>query len=428
VRTPKGVAALLGPAIALAVATCPALADSPPTTGVPDGQSEESTKARPAPAQEPHLGSYSASFLDPPYDEYLEFKQGISETYNLDFSLDFSIYPQTATPNGGKPIWLFVYSPNVTWKPFTDTAIGSGQFDFVFQQQAYASSANTESQAARLGLITFPSNWLSDGYSWYTLAYSHTLPGDMNWLSFTGGQYNLYTFDPSEYAGNAQTGFIGYSFAQDATQTFPNAGLGGYAQAKFGEGGQFQFAGGFQGATDLSGRAISVQGYQNGELLYWGNAQWTPNCPGWGQGIYSLLAYHQPFIPMISDSSTGISFSASQEITEKWGAFLRVNNATGNDLAVRTSIAFGGVRNDPFGHNPGDQAGLGVAWNRTNHNNVGVLPGGVRDGEWTSELYYRYTVFKGMSLTPDVQIFFNPALAPQGGAAAVFTLRSTLSF
>ena len=56
----------------------------------------------------------------------------------------------------------------------------------------------------------------------------------MNWLSFTVGQYNLFSFDPNTYAGNAQTTFIGYDFAQDATQTFPNAGLGTYLTAKQG--------------------------------------------------------------------------------------------------------------------------------------------------------------------------------------------------
>jgi carbohydrate-selective porin OprB len=86
------------------------------------------------------------------------------------------------------------------------------------------------------------------------------------------------------------------------------------------------------------------------------------------------------------------------------------------------------VRYDPFGHSTNDQLGFGFELNKTNHSDVGMPEGGVRDGEWTSEIYYRYTVFKGLHLTPDVQIFFNPAPAPQRGAAAVFTLRSTLSF
>ena len=41
------------------------------------------------------------------------------------------------------------------------------------------------------------------------------------------------------------------------------------------------------------------------------------------------------------------------------------------------------------------------------------------------ELYYNYTVFKAMQLTPDVQLYVNPALAPNTNVAAVFSLRAT---
>jgi hypothetical protein len=44
------------------------------------------------------------------------------------------------------------------------------------------------------------------------------------------------------------------------------------------------------------------------------------------------------------------------------------------------------------------------------------------------ELYYNVTVFKGMQLTPDVQIYLNPALAPNTSVAAVFSLRNTFNF
>ena len=42
------------------------------------------------------------------------------------------------------------------------------------------------------------------------------------------------------------------------------------------------------------------------------------------------------------------------------------------------------------------------------------------------ELYYNYTIFKAMQLTPDVQLYVNPALAPNTSIAAVFSLRATL--
>jgi hypothetical protein len=237
-----------------------------------------------------------------------------------------------------------VYYPSATWRPFADTAIGSGEFNLVFGHQSYLSSANNAIQAERFGLVTLPSDWASDNFSYSILAYTHTLTVPLNWLSITGGQYNLFSFDPSEFAGNAQTTFISYSFAQDATQTFPNAGLGAYLQAKA-PNGQFRAAGGFQGATNLDGGTITASGIAHGNVLGWGNLQWTPTFDGLGDGIYSLLFYEQPFIAGVS--------------------------------TVR---------------------------------------------------YYKYTLVKATNLTPDVQVFWNPAQKPSAGVGAVFTLRTTLSF
>src|SRR5262249_19291703 len=158
-----------------------------------------------------------------------------------DFFVDFSLYPQIGSK--GNPVWLAAYYPSATWQPFTDTAIGSGEVNFTFGHQSSFSGTNNAIQAERVGLITLPNDWASDNFSWSTITYTHTLPGSLSWLSITGGQYNLFSVDPSEYAGNAQTTFISYSFAQDATQTFPNAGLGAYLQAKA-PNGQFRAAGG----------------------------------------------------------------------------------------------------------------------------------------------------------------------------------------
>ena len=217
-----------------AIALAPSVkAQTAPNTTVSQSDIDLSTpdpasKTKPGFGVVPRLGIGSGEN----YDNYLQFKQMLSDKYNLDVALDFSLYAQAATPDGGKPVWLAVYYPSLSWRPFTDTTYGSGKFDVTFGKQDYFNSANTSSQASRLGLITFPNDWTSDNFSWSTVAYTHTLPASMNWLSITVGQYNLFSFDPNTYAGNAQTTFIGYDFAQDATQTFPNAGLGSYLTAK----------------------------------------------------------------------------------------------------------------------------------------------------------------------------------------------------
>ena len=161
-------------------------------------------------------------------------------------------------------------------------------------------------------------------------------------------------------------------------------------------------------------------------MVKWGNAQWTPKVPGLGDGIYSVLLYEQPFVPNVSSRSTGVSLSISQDLTDRYGAFLRVNNATGPDIPIRTSYAGGAIWNNPIGRNRADQLGVAAGWNKTNHQSVGTV--GVRDGEWVSEIFYKATIFKGMHVTPDIQVFWNPALAPHAGPEAVFTVRTTVTF
>ena len=364
-----------------------------------------------------------ADILDREYDKWLALKKGISDQYNFDFGIDYTFFPQWGTKSN--PVYLNVYYPYATFRPFTNTEIGSGEINLVTSHQVYFSKQNTSSQAAQIGLITFANDWTRDNFAWSKLNYTHTLPGDLNWLSFTIGQYNLFSFDPNEYAANAQTSFISYSFAQDATQTFPNAGFGGYARIKTPDG-RFNFAGGVQGGTDLNGGTLTAEGFSHGKLLGWGNAQWIPVIPGLGDGIYSLLIYNQPFVPNVSSQSTGISLSISQDLTDKYGTFLRINNATGPDIPIRTSYAAGAVWNNPIGRNRSDQLGLALGWNNTNHSSVGTV--GVQNGEWVTELFYKATIFKGMHLTPDVQVFWRPALPPETGPVAVFTLRATATF
>lgn len=389
-----------------------------------------STKTRPAffllPRFVPASTIWSKPYtdvLDQEYDKWLATKQTISNDYNLDLSIDFSFFPQWGT--SGKPVYAAIYYPSATFRPFTDTPVGSGEIEVTTAHQTFFTTNDTNTQAAHLHLISFANDWTQDDFYWSTVAYTHTLPGSMNWLSFTVGQYNLFSFDPNEYAANAQTSFISYSFAQDATQTFPNAGFGGYASVKTPDG-RFNFAGGVQGGTDLDGGVLTTNGFDHCRLVDWGNAQWTPTVSGLGDGIYSLLIYEQPFVPMVSHSSTGVSLSISQELTDRYGTFLRVNNATGPGIPIRTSYAGGAVWNNPIERNPADQAGLALGWDKTNHQAVGTT--GVRDGEWVAELFYKATIFKGMNLTPDVQMFWNPGLTLNAGPVAVFTLRTTVSF
>jgi len=349
-------------------------------------------------------------------------KKELRHDYNLQYSMQVSIFPQWGTPNGGPGVVQLAYTPTVTWSPFTDTTVGSGSFTFAMEQAQYWTKAITESQQARLGLITPPNNETMNGRQYNQLMYTHTFPDAWNWLSVTVGQYTFSAYDSNQYAGNAQTNFISYPLTQNGTQAYPSGALGAYAQAATSDQ-QFTFAGGFQSATNVAGDALSTRGFRTGKYAYFIAGEWAPNFLG--GGTYDLLGYSQPSVPQQPSDSPGVSFNAVQNIDPKWGVFLRANGASGIATPIETSVAWGGIHNDPFRRNKLDQVGLGVFWDKTN---LKAVAQPARNAEWGMELYYNYVLFKGLWLTPDVQVYFDPALHPGAGPAAVFTIRTTALF
>jgi len=361
--------------------------------------------------------------LDPLYDLYLEWKERLQNRYNLEYSVQLSLLPQWGVPKGGPPAIDFIWTPSLVWKPFAETAFGSGTVTFYAQQNQNWSGANIPKMQSRLGLLIPPSDWFDNATDYAQLTYTHTFPGDWRWLSATVGQYPFSLYDGNQYAGDAQVNFVNYALAQNATQTYPSAGVGAYLEAAAAAH-DLVFAGGFQDATDLAGSTITAHGFARGTFAYFLAARWTPKILAGGS--YGLIWYTQPALPQDElPSSRGLSFSAVQNLNAKWGLFLRANTATGLATPIANSLSWGVVRNDPLHHDPLDQFGLGVARSQTNPGAVGVP---ARNAEWLAEAYYSYTVFKALRIAPDIQLYFAPALAPASGPAAVFTLRATANF
>ncbi|MGH7044890.1 MAG: carbohydrate porin [Stellaceae bacterium] len=361
--------------------------------------------------------------LDTPYDRYLADKEALQNRLDLEYSVELSLLPQADIPKRGAAPVDFVWSPSLVWKPFTDTVLGSGAFAFSMQQNQFWTGTNASAYRARLGVLTPPGDWFINTTDYAQLTYTHTLPGEWRFLSATIGQYSFGTYDANQYAGNAQTSFINYALAQNATQTYVSGDLGAYVQAAAPRT-DLVLAGGFQGATDLAGTMISARGIASGKDAYFAAARWTPHLLAGGS--YGFLWYLQPAVAAQQlTRSRGLSVNAAQNLDSAWGLFLRANTASGHNNPIAASLGWGIVRNDPFAHDPLDQAGIGIAWNRTNPGAVGEP---ARNAEWVVEAYYDYTVFKGLQIAPDIQLYPRPALASTRGSEAVLTLRATAIF
>jgi len=97
----------------------------------------------------------------------------------------------------------------------------------------------------------------------------------------------------------------------------------------------------------------------------------------------------------------------------------------GYTTPIQTSIAGGGVWNNPLKRDRLDQIGIGIAWDQAAP--PPANPPDARD-EWVVEAYWAWTFFKGFQITPDLQFYVHPALNPGQGNARVFSLRGLVLF
>jgi len=206
------------------------------------------------PAESTDFMQSVTSDLNSVYDQYNAAKTSFQNATNTQISMPVSVFGQWGSPNSGPGVVQLVYSPSITWTPFTNTAIGSGAFTFAFQGNQFWTKANTNSQQASMGLLAAPNDWGSNGYQYAQLTYTHTLPGNV--VAVSVGQYSFGQYDGNQYAGNAQANFVNFALAQNATQTYANAGTGAYVQIT--PNSQLQFAGGLQNATNISGEGLTT--------------------------------------------------------------------------------------------------------------------------------------------------------------------------
>lgn len=360
--------------------------------------------------------------IDDGVSRVVRAKKQIAESTGISYAMTVSALGQWGTPDGGYGAVQGLFIPSVDWKAFDSREIGSGSFQFSYIATQYWSGATGASLQGRLNLNSPVNDYPANALTFAQVSYTHDFPG--NWLAVTLGQFPFANFDGNAYANDQQVNFLGYSLAQNGSQNYSQGSLGAYAQLNPTR--EITLAGGFQDANNIAANYILFSTLGRGQYAWFGYGAWSPTIAKFGQGEYALLYYSQPSVALQPQASTGLSFSASQPLGEHWGLFLRANTAWNSSWYIQSSIAGGAVYNDPLGRDPLDQIGLGIAWNKTNQSlyaGTFALP-----SETMLELYWAWTVFKRLQVTPDLQLYFQPALTPTQQLAAVFSLRVSVLF
>ncbi|WP_297572146.1 carbohydrate porin [uncultured Deefgea sp.] len=355
------------------------------------------------------------------YGEYSAFKTKTAKENGISWSMDLSYLQQWGRSNGGSPAGQWLATPSLDWNLFQNDSIGTGSLQFAYTWVRYSTNQNGADIQNNLGLLTPNNDFGTRQNTFSQLTYTQALPGNQVLISV--GQYPFYNFDGNQYLSSQQQNFNNDILSQNGTSTYATAGLGSYIQIN--PSSTLQFATGFQSADNISGSTLSTKHFGDGGYSWFAYAQWTPKFEGLGSAQYSMTYYQVPSVRLQSPKSHGWSFNAVQNLNDSWAVFGRANQASGYTTAIKSSYALGAALNNPLQRSPTDQIGLAlgysdVAKSSLNSNNL--------RNEQLIELYWNWTIAKGLLITPDVQYVRNPGANPSRDNAWTLSLRSTLMF
>lgn len=351
---------------------------------------------------------------------HIKLKQLLQDKLGLQVGADISYTLQRGAPSGKQTAVQGIYYPYLTWSLFKDSSFGSGQVNFNYNLIRYWGTSAAAIQNRVKTAVAF-NDYSANQEIFSQLTYTHTLPGELDWLSVTLGQFPLYNFDGTEYIANQQTALMNYSLAQNASSAYPSASLGAYMQA---QAGAWTLSAGYQDATNLSGAQLRVKDAFRGAYTGFGAVQWAPEFEG-NPGQYGVMYYYQPSVEGQEENVNGWSVNMQQNMSEKLAFFGRANGSSGGATPVKLSYAAGAAWLNPLERNTQDAIIIGAAYNRLSKKGMDYPPY-MRSGEIVLEAQWVWGIGKFITVTPDVQFYPRAASNPDKEFVTVAGLRTSI--
>ena len=354
--------------------------------------------------------------------EYQNFKNGLNKKYGFDYSIDLSVLEQRSSPNGeNNAVQGYLY-PSFSWT-MMDNENGTGVLNFAYTVIRYGNH-DANDLANNSGFVTPINDYPDNENEFNELYYTYQFGGKYNWLTLGLGQFPIYNFDGTDYDANQQVNFLNEALAQNASASYTQAGLGVYAQIS--PNNKWTIAFGGQDGTNVDAPSIRFNHLDEKHYTTFGYVAYTPTIKNLGDAEISILVYNQPGVTEQPQTTNGWSLNLSQDIGEKLSLFARVNETSGDMEEIRQSWVLGGVYNNPLNRNSLDQIGVAYAYNKLDESAVGeVLE---HDAEQVIEAYWAWGIGDMLTITPDVQLYINPALNQKSDYGFATSLRATVFF
>ncbi|AHK63361.1 carbohydrate porin [Chlamydia avium] len=382
----------------------------------------------------------------PPFDKGFsisKFLYSIEHETNSQITVDCSILPQRFYPKKSvltqtkeeQPVWQFYVSPSVSWQIYNSPTAGVGSIDFSYTLVRYWRN-NAQNADNSLGIAGEINDYSTRANTLNNLTFSQTFPGNL--LTISLGQYSLYSIDGTAYDNDQQSGFISYALSQNASATYSLGSVGAYVQ--FTPTPAINVQVGLQDAYDVLGSAFEIRNINKMKYNYYGYFSWSPQFRT-GGGQYSALIYSTRSVPEQPEATKGWSLNFGQYLGEKLYVFGRWNGSTGNVVNLNRSYVLGLASPNPMNRNPQDLFGIACAINHVNtqvFNTQTTTPNTrtsvpatttqkIRQHETVIEAFATLGFGPHISITPDFQLYIDPALRTNKRSVTVYGIRINFS-
>lgn len=359
---------------------------------------------------------------------YTNWKAELHNQYGFDYRIRAGFMAQRAAPNGENTAFRDKYEIEAGWHLFTSDTWGDGSVQFLYEDINY-SHLDATKLGQRVGILEPINDDALRREYFKRLTYTHRLPGKLKNVSLSFGQFLIGNFGNASYKSKPLYYFNNFSLAKNMTKAYPTGGVGGYVTYRPVP--NLTVITGLQDTTNYFPQNISVKNIKDNKWTNFLYASWTPHLTDYGKTVITGWVYHSPAIPKYSGQfnkafskpADGWAFTIRQDIN-KWTLFGKINGSTGNRMCIEQSYVLNVMYNNPLNRNHLDQIGIGFAANKVS----GMNPNAVRSWENVLETYWTWGVSDFMTITPDVQLYINPALTKKRNTAMVGSIQTKFLF
>ena len=354
---------------------------------------------------------------------YFDWKRGANDEHGVAFGSSLYLLYQKANSDvgGDDDAFGYVFRQQGNWTLSGRGTNSPGRLQWRFETRSNLGGFNAPGDlAGATGVAALAPGFGYSGNFDFDLAIVNWTQGFNNGKAgFAVGRLGFDVYLDAFPFQTFSKGFINRSFILNPTMAATGIGaiggvVKGFVSESFWIGAQMHDANAASGDFDFDT-------VQEGEWLKAVEVGWTPSRSRYKKDRVQFTYWEKDARELAGTSKgSGWVISAAYELSDTVYPFVRFGHSDGGGGAPAEDAVSAGVQVSKVAH---EVWSVGIGWAKPSRDTFG--PG--LSSETVIETSYQFQLSKNFSLTPDLQVIFNPANDPGQSSVWVFGIRGILS-